>query len=113
MILRAHDNNNPIDPRRYNLPTGTDVAVILPVDMQNTSGRDVIVYKNAASHPDKKYLMKIKATHPMYDPLMYVLMFPFGDMGWEIDYKSGSKKYTAMKYCKYRLMIHGEVIPSI
>ena len=33
LVLRAHDEKNNIDPWRYNLPTGTDVAIILPVDM--------------------------------------------------------------------------------
>ena len=60
--------------------------------------------QNAASHPDGKGLMYIKATHPMYDPLMYVLLFPFGDKGWEIECKSGNKRYTARQYYKYRLM---------
>ena len=107
LVLRAHDEKSNIDPHRYNLPTGTDLAVILPVDRQDASQRDVVVYKNAKSHPGGKYLMNIKATHPMYDPLMYVLIFPFGDLGWERDYKSGNKKYTAMQYYKYRLMIQG------
>ena len=108
LILRAHAKETNIDPRRYNLPTGTDVAVILPADvgLPNTLDRDVIVYKNEASHHSGKSLMNIKATHPMYDLLMYVLIFPFGDMGWEVDYKTGSKKYTAMQYYKYRLMVH-------
>ena len=105
LVLRAHDEKSNIDPHIYNLPTGTDLAVILPVDRQDASQRDVVVYKNATSHPAGKYLMNIKATQPMYDPLMYVLMFPFGDLGWERDYKSGNKKYTAMQYYKYRLMI--------
>ena len=108
LVLRAHDERSSIDPRRYNLPTGTDVAVILPVDEQNASERDVVVYKNATSHPNGKSLMKIKAAHPMYDPLMYVLMFPFGDVGWEINYKSGKKKYTAMQCYRNRLMICGD-----
>ena len=41
LILRAHDEKNNIDPQRYNLPTGTDVAVILPVDKYNTSEREM------------------------------------------------------------------------
>ena len=94
-MLRVCDKNANIDPRRYNLPTGTDVAVILPVERETISNRDVIVYKNAASHTNGKQLMNIKVTHPMYDPLMYVLMFPFGDKAWEIDYKSRNKQYTA------------------
>ena len=34
-------------------------------------------------------------------------MFPFGDKGWEQDYKTGNKKCTAREYYKYRLMICG------
>ena len=106
LILRSCNEDTNIDPRRYNLPTGTDVAVILPVDRQTVSERDVVVYKNASNHPEQKKLFNIKATHPMYDSLMYVLIFPFGDKGWERGYKSGNKEYTAMQYYKYRLMVH-------
>ena len=77
------------------------------VDRGNASYSDVMVYKNAASHPDRKQLMKVQVTHPMYDPLMYVLMFPFGNKGWEQDYQCGNKECTARQYYKYRLMICG------
>ena len=40
LILRSHDEKSNIDPRRFNLSTGTDVAVILPVDMENTTERE-------------------------------------------------------------------------
>ena len=43
--------------------------------------RDVVVYKSAEDHPNGHTLMRIETIHPMYDPLMYVLMFPFGDKG--------------------------------
>ena len=108
LVLKVHNENTNLDPQRYNLPTGTDIAIIFPVDRQVTSERDIIVYKNAANHPDGKQLMTIKASHPMYDPLMYVLMFPFGDKGWEVNYTSDSKEYTAKQYYQYRLMIHGD-----
>ena len=39
LILRSHDEKSNIDPCRFNLPAGTDVAVILPVDMENTTER--------------------------------------------------------------------------
>ena len=32
LILRSCKEDTNIDPWRYNLPTGTDVAVMLPVD---------------------------------------------------------------------------------
>ena len=44
-----------VDPRRYNLPTGTDVAVIMPADTQDvTSMRDVIIYKNCCTSPNRE-----------------------------------------------------------
>ena len=53
--------------------------------------------------------MKIDVQHPMYDPLMYVLMFPYGDMGWEIGSYSSTnqknEKHTPLHNYKYRLMI--------
>ena len=74
---------NAVDPRRYNLPTGTDIAVIIPTDANNfASSRDVVIYNNASNHPTGQSLMYISAEHPMYDPMMYVLMFPHGDKGW-------------------------------
>ena len=70
----------------YNLPTGTDVAVIMPAETTEAPcKRDVVVYKSAEDHPNGHTLMRIDTIHPMYDPLMYVLMFPFGDKGFSPD----------------------------
>ena len=98
-----------IDPHRYNLPTGTDVAVIIPTDCGNDiTSRDVVVYKSAKDHPEGLSLMNINVKHPMYDPLMYVLIFPYGDKGWEFGmYKSANRKNeqcSPMQYYKYRIM---------
>ena len=106
LVLKA--TGATVDPRKYNLPTGTDVAIIIPRDCEHTSSRDVVIYKNSSSHPDGHYLMNINTLNPMYDPLIYVLMFPHGDMGWQI----GSHKLinrrkdscTVLQYYKYRLM---------
>ena len=42
-------------------------------------------YKFAEDHPNGHTLMRIETNHPVYDPLMYVLMFPFGDKGFSLD----------------------------
>ena len=98
-----------MDPHRYNLPTGTDVAVIRPAETTEAPcKRDVVVYKSAEDHPNGHTLMRIDTIHPMYDPLMYVLMFPFGDKGFSPDAhlltKKPSECCSAMQYYKYRLM---------
>ena len=45
LVLRAHSENCNIYPRRYNLPTGTDVAIILPTDREAVSKRCHCVQK--------------------------------------------------------------------
>ena len=39
-----------IDPRRYNLPTGTDVAVIIPTERNDITSRGIVIYKSTL-HP--------------------------------------------------------------
>ena len=67
------------DQRTYNLPTANEIALILPGDGTKTSGmRDVIVrFKSSDA------LMQINECHPAYLPLHYVLLFPYGELGWE------------------------------
>ena len=48
LVLKA--TRETIDPRRYNLPTGTDVAVIIPTERNDISRRDVVIYKSATPH---------------------------------------------------------------
>ena len=100
-----------VDLRRYNLPVGTDVAVIIHTEHNDISSRDIVIYKSASQHPTGQSLMKISTEHPMYDPLMYVLMFPYGDKGWELGCHTSknhqSKKCSAMQFYRYRLMVHG------
>ena len=107
LVLRSPGKQ--VDPCRYNLPTGTDVAVIMPAETTEAPcKRDVVVYKSAEDHPNGHTLMRIETIHPMYDPLMYVLMFPFGDKGFSPDAHPLTKKpsecCSAMQYYKYRLM---------
>ena len=98
-----------MDPHRYNLPTGTDVAVIMPAEtIEAPCKRDVVVYKSAEDYPNGHTLMRIETIHPMYDPFMYILMFPFGDKGFSPDAHLLTEKplecCSAMQFYKYRLM---------
>ena len=67
-----------------------------------------MVYKSAEDHSNGHTLMRIETIHPIYDPLMYVLMFPFGDKDFSPDAHPLTKKpsecCSAMQYYKYRLM---------
>ena len=51
LVLKARGDQ--IDPCRYNLPAGTDIAIIMPTHPnQNISRRDIVVYKSAEHHLD-------------------------------------------------------------
>lgn len=70
------------DRRRENLPTRSEIAVILPDEMEAGCRELVLAVRNPGSRP---HLEKIHATHASYMPLHYVLFFPQGDYGWNWD----------------------------
>jgi len=99
--IRIHQTS---DPRTYNLPTGTDISAILPISNNDGVGkRDVVIYKNSSYHPDGQMTIKMDERHQMYDPMMYVLMFPFGDFGWNLNTPT-----TVLRYYRARLMTYND-----
>ena len=68
--------NKDIDMRRYNTPGTSEVAVLLPGDGLNANNRDIVLYKQGGG------LKRINEFNACYDPLHYILLFPFGDQGY-------------------------------
>jgi hypothetical protein len=66
----------PIHPRRGNLPTADEVAVIIC----NSSGEDPNP-RDIVLHLRHGGLTYINDLHPAYAPLYYVLLFPYGEAG--------------------------------
>lgn len=92
-----------MDVRRYNAPGSEDVAVIIPdggTDEVVRLERDIVVRLQGGG------LVRVDETWSCYEPLHYVLMFPFGTQGWGRGYKdSNGRKVTLMEYCQYRLAV--------
>lgn len=93
------------DRRRYNRPTQeSEIGVIIvgggSDDEAPLSGRDIVVHFQDSSTD------RVSAMNQFYDPLHYVLLFPFGEEGWSIETKdvSGENKVTTLEYYKFRLM---------
>ena len=61
--------------RSYNLPLGSEVAVLLPG--QQIGDLDVVL------HTKGDELQQIKSVHRSYDPLHYVLLLPYGQDGFQ------------------------------
>ena len=70
---------------------------------ENPINRDIVLKLH------DKTLQSISETHPSYDPLHYVLLFPRGDDGWHINIPLNGflrrKRVTPMQFYSYRLQI--------
>src|SRR5450759_1619357 len=75
ILLKA--SNKGQDARRYNLPTASEVAAIIPGDeMEQVDKRDIVVYVNGGG------VCHISDANEAYIPLHFVLLFPYGEAGW-------------------------------
>ena len=99
------------DRRRENLPTGDEVAVIIPNEYTEASRRDILL---AVRDPvyRQSHLEKVPVTNAAYMPLHYVLLFPRGDLGWHYGMTlrdaAGVRERTRLEqrmFYRYRLSI--------
>ena len=100
IVLHHKKSLKPSDAhcRSYNLPTSSEVAALVSGDA--AGDRDLILSARDGS------LKRISIYHRSYDPLQYVLMFPHGDDGWELDmYSNSNRKISGMDFYSYRLQI--------
>jgi hypothetical protein len=110
------------NPRRNNLPTVDEVAVILPGEGTCEGDyRDIVVhlrpqyYHNDHDERDHLRLHRINECHSAYAPLHYVLFFPYGESGWYQGYHvAGNPKcITLLQYSAYRLHSRSDEFSTI
>jgi len=108
------------DKRRYNAPKTNEVAIIF----QNSDGeppleRDLIIHCKT-NDQNLRRTQRISVLDPNLDPMVYPLMFPFGDQSWHTNIpltyhpnvltgvnrsKNPRVRVTQMQYYGYRLAI--------
>ena len=67
-----------------------------------------MLYRRTADDPRGWHLQRIHETHPQYDPLHYVLLFPHGHEGWRIGIQyNGNRRgqVSVMQFYAYRFMV--------
>jgi len=96
------------DARRHNLPTGDEVAMIIPTEYGDSSFRDIVLATR--THNGGTGFTIINENHAGYMPLHYVLLFPRGELGWhwglELRNPDGNRQKTRMpqrSFYRYRL----------
>jgi hypothetical protein len=66
------------DPRLYNIPTTSEVGVIINKDLAEVNAtRDLIIERCSGE------LQRISELHSAYLPLRFPLLFPHGEQGWD------------------------------
>ncbi|XP_025680297.1 uncharacterized protein [Arachis hypogaea] len=71
------------DGRVYNLPTASEVAILIVGDIDDSIlDRDIIIQSTANK------LQRIDVLHPLYLALQYPLIFPYGEDGFRTGYPS-------------------------
>ncbi|XP_065315369.1 uncharacterized protein LOC135924245 [Gordionus sp. m RMFG-2023] len=77
MIFRGDSSS---DRRRYNLPIVDDVAMIFTNDDEEPPFKiDIKVYPRSNGND----LVILNVLSPNLDPMVYIILFPHGDPGWE------------------------------
>ena len=95
------------DPRRYNVPTADEVAVVLPGDNAIKGDyRDIILHLRPEYYDGHHLrLQRINEGHPAYVPLHYVLLFPHGEPGWYQGMRvpNNPRPVTLLQYTSFRI----------
>ncbi|XP_030066701.1 uncharacterized protein LOC115475101 [Microcaecilia unicolor] len=117
------------DPRRYNAPRANEVAFIF----QNTEGepplhRDLIIHcRNTEKQTNQTEIISV--LDPNLEPMVYPLLFPYGDQSWGINIplseqpeclrnmrnkdKKTRIRVTQMQYYGYRFAIRDDFNPFL
>ena len=102
--------------RTYNLPHASEVAGIIIGDKSVSKSRDGEVKLHDIvlhwRHDARRELQTISTVHRAYDPLMYVVMFPYGEDGWnryvlKQNHDGKRVKVSEMQFYSYRIQVRG------
>ena len=100
------------DRRTENLPTASEVAMIIPDESSSASFRDVRIYLRNSTN-EFPYTT-ISQNHALYMPSHYILLFPRGDLGWTWSLRQrNQKRLTQLMYYRFRLHTRNTEYPII
>ena len=102
------------DSRRYNAPTDEVAAVFVGDDGAPPGNHDIVV------HPKSQPLNNISFLNKHCDPMMYPLLFPTGQFGWDSTERHNSQhststrnRITQLQYYSFRLAYRSNEFSAI
>ena len=79
--------------RRYNRPTASEVAIIMPgTGEEQVDRRDIILQARSGR------FKRISELHSAYCALRYPLLFPNGQQGWHPNIRSSDRSTSSFSY---------------
>jgi len=89
------------DLRRYNVPTTNEVAAIVVNDDRDGN---IATPNYMAIKLNSPNLVRLKTTDGHCDPMVYPILFPRGDPGYQLSLKqTDGKKVSMLQFYSYRL----------
>ena len=96
--------------RRYNLPNCSEIAAVFTTeDGEPPASRDLRVFSHSS---ETQYCTTISTLHRLCDPLVYPLLFPYGEPGYdeallhEQEYRTSRRfRVTQLQFVGYRMAI--------
>lgn len=87
-----------LDQQRYNFPTVNEIAAVF-----NTTDGEPPFNRDICIHPASDTgLQRIQITSPNCDPMVYPILFPYGELGWHNKrQKQNGERLTMQEYYGY------------
>ncbi|KAJ8909484.1 hypothetical protein NQ315_007932 [Exocentrus adspersus] len=112
VIAFCRDSGMNVRRRQFNLPEsrseiaavfyGTDPPFNVDLKLYPRTVVDAAADPQQAGTPiDRRH--ELKNLHPMSDPLVYPLLFPYGDDGWSIGLRHADRRITMREFYRYRI----------
>ena len=97
----AENLPNNSHPWRYNLPTASEVSILIPNVIPHDARR-IVVY--ATLYFRNGGIQSFSYYHQIHNPLQYPSLFTFGADGWNLTYLTDKESsYTLERYVIYHL----------
>ncbi|GBN94954.1 hypothetical protein AVEN_264462-1 [Araneus ventricosus] len=87
MVFRCDRHS---DQRRYNAPTANEIAMVfVNSDGETPFERNIRVYPLNPKNPQQPFI-NINILSPNLDPMAYPIFFPYGEPGWQPNWRCES-----------------------
>lgn len=110
-IQMAMRTDRQSDERRFNLPTANEVAMIfVNEDGEPPFNRDIRIYPRNPDNAERA-LFRLNIRNCNLDPMVYSIMFPYGQPGWHPEFRYNGKHFSMQQFKSALIAVREEFSP--